>query len=287
MKEQYDVLIIGGGAAGISAAKTLWLSGCRSIAIIEHKPSLGGILLQCAHTGFGADLDGRDYAETLLMDFPKDIPCFCSTTVIRLFSDRSALLSNGHIIRFRLLILATGCLEIPFGSLPVTGTRPSGVFTAGQMQEMINCHHYLPEGPAVILGSGDIGLIMAWQLLELGLKVTVVEKESHMTGLPVNRARLTGRDICFLPGTTILEIKGMPSLSGVTLSDGRFIPCRLLLSAVGLLPQRELLEGRKIPDWVLPAGNCSHIHSRIESVIKEGASTAVKVLSLLDRAPSI
>lgn len=282
MTEQYDVLIIGGGAAGISAAKALYAAGCRSMALVERKPVLGGILLQCIHKGFSSGLDGREYAGELLRDLPLDFPCYCGVTVIRLDPDRSAVLSDGRVIRFKVLILATGCREIPFGALPITGTRPEGVFTAGQMQEMINCHGYRPEGPAVILGSGDIGLIMTWQLQELGLSVTLVERESHMTGLLKNRERLQSTNVRFIPNATVTEISGTPSVTGVCLSNGQSVPCRLLLSAVGLLPERELLGSNEIPDWIVFAGNCSHIHPRIESVIKEGASTAARALSLLD-----
>ncbi len=283
MSEQYDVLIVGGGAAGIGAAKALRAAGVRSAALAERKTALGGILLQCVHPGFGPDLDGRAYAARLLEDFPTDFPCFCGVTVTAVRPDRSAELSDGRVIRFRVMILAAGCREIPFGALPVTGTRPRGVYTAGQMQEMINCHGYRPQGPAVILGSGDVGLVMAWQLLTLGLPVTLVEREDRMTGLLQNRERLEGLPLRFLPRTTILEIAGLPEITGVVLSDGQRLPCRTLLSAVGLRPETELLPDGRRPDWIVPAGNCSRIHPRIESVLKEGEDAAALALALLSR----
>ena len=101
MAEQYDVLIVGGGAAGIGAAKALRAAGVRSAALVERKNALGGILLQCVHPGFGPDLDGRAYAARLLEDFPTDFPCFCGVTVTAVRPDRSAELSDGRVIRFR------------------------------------------------------------------------------------------------------------------------------------------------------------------------------------------
>ena len=278
--ERYDVLIVGGGAAGMAAAGALWAAGCRSAVLVEEKPALGGILRQCVHPGFGRDLTGPAYAAGLCRDFPRELPCILNTTVTSLSPDRVATLSDGRTVAFRVLILATGCREIPFGALPVTGTRPRGVFTAGQLQEMINCHGYRPRGPAVILGSGDIGLVMAWQLLTLGLPVTLVEQEDGMTGLPQNRARLAGLPLRFVPNATIREIVGLPSVAEVILSDGRRLPCRTLLSAVGLRPERELLPAA-MPDWAVPAGNCSRIHPRIESVLKEGADAAATALKRL------
>lgn len=280
MAERYDVLIIGGGGAGIAAAKALWAAGCRSAALVEEKPCLGGILRQCVHPGFGPGLDGRAYAAGLLQDFPPEFPCYLGATVTALEPDRTAVLFDGREIGFRVLILATGCREIPFGALHVVGTRPRGVFTAGQMQEMINCHGFVPQGPAVILGSGDIGLVMAWQLLRLDLSVTLVEQADRMTGLLQNQERLAGLPLRFVPDATVREIQGFPDLTGVVLSDGQTVPCRTLLSAVGLRPERELLPAA-VPDWAVLAGNCSRIHPRIESVLLEGEQAAAQALMKL------
>ncbi|MBQ6582962.1 MAG: FAD-dependent oxidoreductase [Mogibacterium sp.] len=279
--EAYDVLIVGGGAAGISAAGALWEAGCRSVALIDRKEDLGGILLQCVHTGFGPDLDGRAFAAELLRSLPAELPCFCGVTVTEIRPGRTVRLSDGRVVACRVLILAAGCREIPLGALPVTGTRPRGIYTAGQMQEMMNCHGFQPQGPAVILGSGDIGLIMAWQLGRIGLPVTVVEQADRMMGLPRNQERLAGLDIRFVPGTTIREIHGMPWITEVTLADGQEIPCQLLLTAVGLRPERELAEPLGGPDWILYAGNCSRIHPRIESVLMEGAGAAKRAVRML------
>lgn len=177
--EHYDLLIVGGGAAGIAAAKAAYETGCRSIAIVDRKSSLGGVLLQCTHRGFGKKLTGIEYANRLLKDFPKDVTVIESTTVLSVDETRIASLSGGRTISFFQLILATGCREIPMGALPIAGTRPKGIYTAGQMQEMMNLHGFTPEGPAVILGSGDLGLIMAHQLDQVGIPVTLVEKQAR------------------------------------------------------------------------------------------------------------
>lgn len=176
--EHFDILIIGGGAAGIAAAKAA--TGAR-VLLVDSKPALGGVLLQCTHLGFGQNKSGIQYAAELLQDFPKEITLALNTTVLSVSEDRIALLSGKEFgrkeISFSQLILAAGCREIPIGALPIGGTRPRGIYTAGQMQEMMNLHGFLPEGPVVILGSGDLGLIMAKQLAQAGLPVTMVEKK--------------------------------------------------------------------------------------------------------------
>ena len=158
--EHYDILIIGGGAAGIAAAKAA--RGAK-VLLVDSKPALGGVLLQCTHFGFGKNKSGIQYAADLLQDFPEAITVVLNTTVLSVSEDRTALLSGKEFgrkeISFSRLILAAGCREIPIGALPIGGTRPKGIYTAGQMQEMMNLHGFTPEGPVVILGSGDLGLI--------------------------------------------------------------------------------------------------------------------------------
>ena len=160
--EHYDILIIGGGAAGIAAAKA---AGSAKVLLADRKSKLGGVLLQCTHHGFGKNKSGIEYAADLIKDFPKEISLALNTTVLSVSCDKTAVLSGKEFgrkqISFSRLILATGCREIPIGALPVAGTRPKGIYTAGQMQEMMNLHGVLPEGPVVMLGSGDLGLIMA------------------------------------------------------------------------------------------------------------------------------
>ena len=183
----FDILIIGGGAAGIAAARAAADAGCKSIALVERKQKLGGTLLQCSHPGFGAGLTGGEYAAALVQDFPETVTLFLGTTVLSVEPNKTAHLSGDRQISFSQLILATGSREIPLGALPIAGTRPKGVYTAGQMQEMMNLHGFVPQGPVVILGSGDIGLIMASQIAAMGISVTLVDQKENCGGLARNR----------------------------------------------------------------------------------------------------
>lgn len=290
----YDIFVIGAGAAGIAAATTAWNAGCRSIAIADRRLSMGGILLQCAHCGFGRDLDGPSFTRDLLSDFPENLTFFGGTTVLSVSSDRIAVLSGPAFgiqkISFSVLILTSGCREIPLGALPVAGTRPvahipcsstdcepaHGIFTAGQMQELMNIHHLIPQGPAVILGSGDIGLIMAMHLAEAGVEISgIVEQRESCGGMLRNQNRLKGYHMPFLFNTTIREICGYPSLEGVVLQDGHFLPCRTLLIAVGLVSQQELIQefkdGTDLPNWIIMCGNARQVHPMVDGVVADGA----------------
>jgi len=268
--EHVDILIIGAGAAGISAAKGAWEAGCRSVAIVDRKKTMGGVLLQCAHRGFGQKLTGGEYLEELLRSFPEEITVITDTTVLSVYGNKTAMLSGGRLLSFDQLILAAGCREIPVGALPIGGTRPEGVYTAGQMQEMMNLHGVVPEGPAVILGSGDLGLIMAKQLAEHGLSVAMVEKKSQCGGMARNRRCLEEYPIELICNATITEIFGQKQLEGVVLSDNRELPCKTLLIAVGMRPEREILFGLGNPAWLHLCGNCKTVHPVVEAVIHEG-----------------
>ena len=268
--EHFDILIIGAGAAGIAAAKTAFQAGCRSIALVDRKKHMGGVLLQCAHRGFGAELTGPEYTDKLLKDFPEEVMFFSNSTVLSVSQDRTAALSGGKTIRFQQLILATGCREIPMGALPIVGTRPKGIYTAGQMQEMMNLHGVIPEGPVVILGSGDLGLVMAKQLTELGLAVTMIEKKSTCGGMARNQRCLKEYPIDLICNCTITEVFGERQLEGCTLSNGRYLPCKMLLIAAGLRSEQELIYDLGNPLWLHLCGNCSRVHPRVEAVIHEG-----------------
>ena len=273
--EHYDILIIGAGAAGIAAAKAAHSAGCRSIALVDRKPAPGGVLLQCAHRGFGEGLTGREYATALLRDFPAEIALIPGTTVLSVEETKVAHLSGGRRISFSRLILATGCREIPMGALPIAGTRPRGIYTAGQMQEMMNLYGFVPEGPVVILGSGDIGLIMANQIASLGTAVTLVEKKNTCGGLARNRRLLEEYPIRLVCGQTIREVKGKETLEGCCLSGGEYIPCNTLLIAVGLRPERELVFGLGQPGWLFSCGNCRTVHPMVEAVVNEGKQAGI------------
>lgn len=268
--EHFDILIIGAGAAGIAAAKGAWEAGCRSIAIVDRKKSMGGVLLQCAHRGFGQKLTGGEYLQELLRDFPKEIAVITGTMVLAAYSNKRAMLSGGKMVSFDQLILASGCREIPIGALSIAGTRPEGIYTAGQMQEMMNLYSVVPEGPAVILGSGDMGLIMAKQLAEHGIKVTLVEKKPSCGGLTRNRRCLEEYPIDLICNATITEVSGQKKLESVALSSGAVIPCKALLIAVGMRPEREILVGLGNPEWLHLCGNCKTVHPVVEAVINEG-----------------
>ena len=272
--ETCDILIIGAGAAGIAAAKAAWEAGCENILLVDRKTEMGGVLLQCAHRGFGQNQNGPAYVAQLLQDFPDEITWYPDTTVVSVQDDKTATLCSPKFgrktVAFRQLILAAGCREIPLGALPIGGTRPKGVYTAGQMQGMMNLHGYCPEGPAVILGSGDIGLVMAKQLAERNISVTLVEQRETCGGMEKNRRCLQEYPIQICCNTTVREVMGQKQIEGVLLSDGRFLLCRMLLIAAGLRPERELIWGREDSDWIHVCGNCNTVHAIVESVISEG-----------------
>lgn len=280
--EHFDILIIGGGAAGIAAAKECY--GTKTL-LVDRKPSLGGVLLQCTHQGFGQNQSGIDYAAELLEDFPEDITLALNTTVLSVSGEKTAQLSGKEFgrreVSFSQLILAAGCREIPAGALPIGGTRPKGVYTAGQMQERMNLYGCIPEGPAVILGSGDLGLIMANQLAEAGIAVTMVEKASQCGGIPGNRLCLKKHPIRLICSDTVSQLHGEKQLLGCTTQRGEYLPCKTLLIAVGLQPERELTHHLGQPEWLHLCGNCSTVHEMVESVTEEGKQAGIAAMKNL------
>ncbi len=137
----------------------------------------------------------------------------------------------------------------------------------------MNLDGYLPEGPVVILGSGDLGLVLSNQLWEAGIPVTLVEKNSVCGGLPWNRKSVAEGKIPLLCGKTVTEIRGTPDLEAVVLSDGQVLPCKTFLTAVGLVPDRSLIRELGQPDWLYLCGNCSSVHTVVEQVVTEGRAT--------------
>ena len=280
--EHYDILIVGGGAAGIAAAKVC--SGAR-VLLADRKPALGGVLLQCAHRGFGRNKTGMEYAADLIRDFPETVTLALDTTVLSVSQGKTALLSGREFgrkeVSFSQLILASGCREIPRGALPIGGTRPRGVYTAGQMQEMMNLHGIIPEGPVVILGSGDLGLIMAKQLAQAGLEVTMVEKSRWCGGMLRNQRCLEEYPIRLICDDTIAQILGQRTICGCTTKNGEYLPCRTLLIAVGLRPERELVAHLGEPEWLHICGNCNAVHPMVEMVVYEGQQAGIAALENL------
>ena len=278
--EHCELLIVGAGAAGLSAARAAAELGCGSIVLVDSKPQPGGVLRQCAHQGFGPGLTGPQYTERLLQEFPEQVVLQCATTALSVTAERVAVLSGARTglgrLCFQQLILAAGCREIPVGALPIAGTRPKGVYTAGQVQELLNLRHRVPEGPAVILGSGDLGLIMAGQLSASGCTVSaLVEQKERCGGLPRNQQYLERYHLPLLCGATVSQVYGEKQLEAVAvreLASGRerLLPCRTLLVAVGYQPERTLVQGLGQPDWLQLCGNCRTVHSMIEGVVQEG-----------------
>lgn len=278
--ESCDVLIVGGGAAGIAAARAA-AEHCRGrILLAERGEAPGGVLLQCAHRGFGAGLTGPETVAALMKDFPQRVELWYNTTVLAITADKTALLSGRGIglrqLGFRRLILATGCRERAFGSLGIGGTRPRGIYTAGQAQALLNQKGRLPEGPVAILGSGDLGLILAGQLSEAGCSIAaLVEKKKACGGMARNRRCLEQHRIPLVCSSTVSRVCGGAALEGVMIKDldtgaERYLPCKSLLIAVGYEPERELVRGLEGEEWLQLCGNCREIHPMIENVITEG-----------------
>ena len=287
--ENCDILIIGAGAAGIAAAKSAWESGCRSILLVDRKREMGGVLLQCAHRGFGKDLDGPEYRLKLLGDFPEDVKFLPEVTVLDVNADKMAVLSGKYIgkveVSFCQLILATGCREIPIGALPIGGTRPEGVYTAGYAQELLNLHGIAPEGPVVILGSGDLGLVMAKHLAERDIPVTLVEQRETCGGMAKNQRCLTQFPIELLCGTTISEVLGEKKLEAVRTADGKILPCKTLLIAAGLRSEQQLVRHLGNPTWLHICGNASKVHPMVEAVVSEGKQVGILATKNIEAAP--
>ena len=278
-----DIFIVGAGIAGICAAKEASAAGKRVI-IADREAGFGGVLRQCMHRGFGDSLSGPEYISKLTEAFPESVDCFFSTTVLNISKDRTATLSsreNGIFeISFSQLILATGCMEISPGMLPIGGTRPQGVYTAGHAQLMSFMGESLPS-PVVILGSGDLGLIMAKQLREQGFEVScIIEKNAAPTAMARNRGIL--ETVPLILNSTVTEIHGSPRVESITVKnllsgEKQPVPCKTLLIAAGLKPDRELVRNIKSEPWLTYCGNCLKIYPMVERLAADAKDTAKAV----------
>ena len=260
--ENVDVAVVGGGPAGLAAASAASEAGAESVLLIERGERLGGILNQCIHDGFGTKmlgeaLTGPEYAQ-IFIDRLSDAGVISDldTMVLDLNSDRELTICNEDGIRrvtAGAVVICTGCRERTRGAIRIPGSRPAGVYTAGVVQEYMNLRNILVGRKAVILGSGDIGLIMARRLTLEGVKVEcVAEILPHPSGLARNIVQcLDDFDIPLHLSTTVVEIHGTDHLRGVTLAQigpkggvvrgtKRFIECDTLLLSVGLIPENEL-----------------------------------------------
>ena len=295
--ERTELLIIGAGAAGISAACAAWDACCRDVVLTDRLPYTGGILPQCLHEGFGlaaygSELTGPAYAERLAKALAQTGVRFLpGREVLTVTKEKTAVLSgSGGVeeIRFERLILATGCRERNIGSLSLAGTRPAGIFTAGQAQEMINLRHWQLGSRVVILGSGDLGMILARRFTLEGKQVlAVLEQGESYGGMARNYRRcIEAYHIPILYRRTIREIHGMPRITGVTVEDlysgeRELLPCDTLVTAIGLVPERELIRGLEEAPWLSLAGNCSRVHDLADSAAAEGAKIGGQVVRQL------
>ena len=312
--EQKDVVIIGGGPAGLAAAVELHKQGIRNMIILEREAMLGGILRQCIHDGFGLgrfgeSLSGPEYAQAFIDEVNKrEIPYETSATVLSLTEDRVVTASTRSGLRqyqAKAVVLAMGCKERSRGALGIPGERPAGVFTAGTAQAYMNLYNRMPGKEVVILGSGDIGMIMARRMTLEGAHVQAVfELMPYPSGLPRNIVQcLDDYNIPLYLSHTVTEIHGRDRLTGVTISEvdanRRPIPgtekeykCDTLILSVGLIPENKLLEDAGIAidphtngavvdenlqtnvPGVFSAGNVLHVHDLVDFVSMESEALA-------------
>ena len=307
---KHNLVIIGGGPAGMAAAVAAYERGERDILILERDNALGGILRQCIHNGFGLhrfgeELTGPEYAYRYEKQVRElGIPFMLDTMVIDVDSERRVTAMNKEkgifIIEAGAIILAMGCRERPKGALNIAGTRPAGIYTAGTAQKFVNMKGYMPGKSVVILGSGDIGLIMARRMTLEGAEVKAVcELMPYSGGLARNIEQcLNDFNIPLKLSHTVIDIHGKERLEGVTIArvdenrrpiagTEEHIPCDTLLLSCGLIPENELTKAAGIPldrvtggavvdggretavKGVFACGNVLHVHDLVDYVSEE------------------
>ena len=310
--KQVDLVIIGGGPAGMAAAVAARENGLEDILIIERDNALGGILRQCIHNGFGLhrfgeELTGPEYAARYETEVEAlGIPYLLNTIVTAITPDRVVTAMNSEdgvfSVQAKAIVLAMGCRERSRGALNIPGNRPAGVYSAGAAQKFVNMKGYLPGRKVVILGSGDIGLIMARRMTLEGAEVQAVcEVMPYSGGLQRNIQQcLKDFDIPLYLSHTVTEIHGKERVTGVTVSkvdeqrrpvagSEMYFACNTLLLSVGLIPENELTKGADIPldpitggalvdesrqtatEGIFACGNVLHVHDLVDYVSEEAA----------------
>ena len=311
--KSYDIVVIGGGPAGLAAAAAAKRSGIDSILILERDKELGGILNQCIHNGFGLhtfkeELTGPEYAHRFIEQVQELNIEYCLNTMVIDISHKKVVTAMNREeglfeIQAKAVILAMGCRERSRGALNIPGYRPAGIYSAGTAQRLVNMEGFMPGREVVILGSGDIGLIMARRMTLEGAKGKVVaELMPYSGGLKRNIVQcLDDFGIPLKLSHTVVEIRGKERLTGITLAqvDGRGKPipgteedydCDTLLLSVGLIPENELSRGMGVDiepitsgpsvnesletniDGVFACGNVLHVHDLVDYVSEEAAA---------------
>lgn len=319
-----DLIIVGGGPAGLAAALSAYKSGVRDIIIFERDVRLGGILNQCIHNGFGLhrfgeELTGPEYADRFIEEVVRLGIDYRLNTIVDSITPEKVVrvMSSEHGIeeyQAKAIILAMGCRERPRGALNIAGTRPAGIYTAGTAQKFVNLMGYMPGRKVVILGSGDIGLIMARRMTLEGAEVKAVcELMSYSGGLTRNIVQcLDDFGIPLKLSTTVVEVHGKDRLTGVTVAPvdpktlqpfmdkAEYIECDTLLLSCGLIPENELTREAGIVidpitngavvnekretsvEGIFSCGNVLHVHDLVDFVSEEaelaGASAAELIL---------